>query len=67
MSQVSSERQQWVVRLEGSNGMGPGQEQTKTVLWQGDAVSEDEAIGKALRANGLNGGWFIAGWWQLDV
>jgi hypothetical protein len=33
------------------------------VLWVGEAVSEDEAIGKALRANGLHDGWDVAGWW----
>lgn len=27
------------------------------------AVSEDEAIGKALRKAGLHSGWEVIGWW----
>lgn len=61
------EPQQWTVRLEKSNGGSPGREHWDTRDWTGPAMSEDEAIGKALRAFGLNDGWRVERWGRPDA
>lgn len=63
----AGEMEQWTVRLERSNGGSPGREQWDTRDWTGSAISEDEAIGKALREHGLNGGWTVKRWWRNDA
>lgn len=50
----------WTVRLERHA------DPKSAVQWVGEAVSEDEAIDKALRANGLHDGWDVAGWWPNE-
>lgn len=35
--------------------------------WTGEATSEDEAIGRAIRHHGVLEGWEIVGWWPTGV